>query len=277
MSAGCLVGVHLPAGPGRGLVRLGDRLDGRRLTLDGDLPGHGLRSRCGARGVVVLSGDERGGHTSEGEEEGPGQGQRPPRPAVARRARHRYGLLLERPVERLDEGGRGRVPVHRVLRQGAGEHGVHLLREPDSALGGRRHRLVDVGGRLGGLGAALERTPPGQELVRDNRERIAVAGRGGLAPRGLLRGEVARRAQDRSGRRHAQGLVHEAGDPEVDDLEPAGCVEEKIRRLHVAMHDPVRVRGVERLRGLGEPGDRSRRLDRTLHAARRGSRRAGTP
>ena len=49
----------------------------------------------------------------------------------------------------------------------------------------------------------------------------------------------------------------------------AGLVEQDVRRLHVPMHEPSRVRGVERRRDLPADGGDARRLERALCAQER--------
>ena len=120
---------------------------------------------------------------------------------------------------------------------------------------------MDVGGRLRGRRVALEGAPAGKELVGDDGEGVAVAGSGRLAARRLLGGEVAGGAEHRPRGSHAGRVVHQAGDPEVDDLETVGGVEEQVRRLDVPMDDAVGVGGVQRFRGLRKPGERELRVD----------------
>jgi hypothetical protein len=48
-----------------------------------------------------------------------------------------------------------------------------------------------------------------------------------------------------------------ARDPEVGDVDAVVLAEEQVRRLHVAMHDPARVRGVERAGRLVQPLERA--------------------
>ena len=153
------------------------------------------------------------------------------------------------------KSGRGREPVHRLLGERAREHGVHGLGQVGLLRGGRDD-LVDVGGCLGGRRLALEGAPAGEELVGDDGQRVAVACGRRLVALRLLGGEVAGRSEHGPRRSHAGRLVDDARDPEVDDLEPVGAVEEEVRRLDVSMDDAVAVRGVEGFGRLREPGER---------------------
>ena len=100
---------------------------------------------------------------------------------------------------------------------------------------------------------------PGEQLVRDDGERVPVAcGGRGLAER-LLGREVTGRAEDRAARRqrrHPRG----ARDSEVGDVHVVGAVEEQVAGLHVAMDDALRMRVVERATRLLEPPQRVGRL-----------------
>ena len=54
------------------------------------------------------------------------------------------------------------------------------------------------------------------------------------------------------------------GDPEVRDVDAPVPVEQQVRRLHVSVDDALRMRSVECLSRLGEPGERLRRGDPPL-------------
>ena len=101
-----------------------------------------------------------------------------------------------------------------------------------------------------------ERFGPGRAPVSSScattRERVAV-GRGRRATAGRLLGrEVAGGPQDhaRLGVRVDSGR---AGDAEVGDVDVVVLVEQQVPGLHVPVHDPAVVRGVERARGLLQP------------------------
>ena len=110
--------------------------------------------------------------------------------------------------------------------------------------------------RLGRRGFALERPFAGQQLEGDHRERVAVARGGGALSAGLLRRQVAGGAEDRA-RFGERAEIGRARDSEVRDLDPFVAVQQQIRRLDVAMDDPMGVGRIERRRGLVEPVERA--------------------
>ena len=121
---------------------------------------------------------------------------------------------------------------------------------------GGRDRRAHVRHRLGRRRLALERAPSRQELEGDDRECVEVARGAGALTAGLLRCQVAGGADH--GAHLGEGAeVGGARDAEVGDLDALVVVEQEVRRLDVAMHDPVRVRSVERRRGLPEPVERA--------------------
>ena len=72
----------------------------------------------------------------------------------------------------------------------------------------------------------------------------------GRIPLRLLRGHVARRAQHLAGVGQFLRLVLPGRQAEVHDQGLIVAVEHRVRRLQIAMHDPLRVRVAERLRHL---------------------------
>ena len=118
-----------------------------------------------------------------------------------------------------------------------------------------RDGRVQVRERLGGRRVAAERPPAGQELERHDRERVPVArGRRLLASR-LLRGDVPRGAEHGARlREHVRSRRRR--DPEVRDMDVAVAIEEEVRGLDVAMDDAARMRAIERVRRLLQPGER---------------------
>jgi hypothetical protein len=115
-----------------------------------------------------------------------------------------------------------------------------------------------VRGSLRGRRVVLERPAPTEQLVGDDTERVKVAGRPGALARGLLGREVAGGPEHRP--RQRQRLESgRARDPEVGHANLAALVHEQVRRLDVAVDDPVPVRSVERRGSLLEPRQRARR------------------
>ena len=180
------------------------------------------------------------------------------RACSGRRRNGRLGRLGQRFLQRRDELGRRAVAPSRVLRERPPKDAVEGRRQVLAPLGDRRHRRVDVRRRLGGRRVVLVGPVAAQQLVGDDGECVEVTrGAGALSPRLLWR-EVARGPEDRPGERH-RVEARRAGDSEVGDMEVVAVVQEQVRRLDVAMDDPVPVRGVERLGGLPEPAERSLR------------------
>ena len=106
-----------------------------------------------------------------------------------------------------------------------------------------------------------ERQLAGEQLVEDDAERVDV---GALADRLALRllgRDVVGGAEHGAGLRHALADVERARDPEVGHLRGAVAVQQHVLRLHVAVHEPVRVRERERRSRSGCPSV-ERALDR---------------
>ncbi len=166
------------------------------------------------------------------------------------RLEHRLGAPLlvardEAHARLLDRRGEARHEVARARgRRGEGE------RE-------RLERRVRLEGRV--AREELEVRRPERVDVRARVERLAL---------GLLGGHVERRAEDHAHLRRrrvvrARGARDRLGEAEVRDLHAAVPGDEDVGRLHVAVEDADRVRGVEAARGgeddLGRvlPGERA--------------------
>ena len=108
---------------------------------------------------------------------------------------------------------------------------------------------------------AVEGHPPGEHLVEDDADRVAVAGRRHLVAARLLRREVLRRADDRARLGHVR-LGAGARDAEVGHLEVAVLGHEDVLRLHVAVHHVAPVGGAERREDLLGEVDRLQRRQR---------------
>jgi hypothetical protein len=112
----------------------------------------------------------------------------------------------------------------------------------------------------------LERRAPAEQLVEHAPQGVHVGGGAGGLPEGALGREVEAGADDLpGGGERRPGVVEEAGDAEVADLEGAVGVQQEVGGLDVAVDDALRVRRGEprgRLGGqIGHPagGQRARR------------------
>ena len=115
--------------------------------------------------------------------------------------------------------------------------------------------------RLGHGGLCRVRPLTGEQLVRDDAERVAVTRRSGCLASRLLGREIPGGSEDRAG----QGQRVEAcggRDAEVGHVHAILVVKQEVRGLHVSMHDALGVRGVETRRRLAEPLDCSARSNR---------------
>jgi hypothetical protein len=95
-------------------------------------------------------------------------------------------------------------------------------------------------------GAALARLLAAERLERDRGQRIDVRGRAGLAAVELLGRHVGRRAEHRAAAGDPRA-VGSGGDAEVGQLREPVLADEHVPGLHVAVHDALRVRMVERV------------------------------
>ena len=92
-----------------------------------------------------------------------------------------------------------------------------------------------------------------------DRERVEVGAAVERRAGGLLGRRVARGADDRAGRLGPARLGERAGETEVGDAHDAVLVEEQVRGLDVAVHEPARVRVLERAGDLAPDVRRLRR------------------
>ena len=121
-----------------------------------------------------------------------------------------------------------------------------------------------------------ERRRPGQQFVEQHPRRVQVDPRTDPLTAELLGRHILRRAHDHSGRRRRDPTPHSADDmrdPEVEQLDPLPTAmvvdEHHIRRLDVAMHDPVVMRRVERIEHGADDTDRSVGFERPVFAQHR--------
>ncbi|HET7581626.1 MAG TPA: hypothetical protein VFL75_02590 [Candidatus Limnocylindria bacterium] len=119
-----------------------------------------------------------------------------------------------------------------------------------------------------------KRRRAGEHLVQDGAQPPQVRPRADLVARQLLRRHVARRAERRTGAgERLAGELQGAGDPKIDEARvAAGCLDQDVRRLHVAMDDSSLV-GMEQCLGdLSRDARGLGRGHRTLACQPRGQR-----
>ena len=207
-------------------------------------------------------------------------GKQPGSPARPRRRDDLRGRVPGDWNDRSREQPDERSPVRGPIR---GRLGERLLGHRSERHRRIRPKRVDRGRRLVQLAAQqvdrarrLEREPPREHPEQDHAERVDVArGRGGLS-RSLLRRHVRGRSDQRAGLRQRVHAGH-PGDAEVRDLGATLLVEEDVRRLQVAVDEPVLVRVREPGRDLGRdrPGLGVRQRPARRRGAPRACRRAG--
>ena len=179
------------------------------------------------------------------------------------RAGRRAATGLEGGVEGIGHVRRRGPPIVRVERERlAGDRGeIRRDRRPDGRRVGDRAGQPGEGDRCRAV--ALPRPDPGEHLVQDDAQAVDVRGGGGLLAARLFRAEVVDRAEGHPRQRHL-GLGDRAGDPEVDDLDPAVRADQDVARLHVTMDEASGVCGGE---GAGDAGPDARDLARRQRAA----------
>src|SRR5262249_3720114 len=139
-----------------------------------------------------------------------------------------------------------RVAARRLLVEALEANGLQVGRDARVGLSrGPRRQLPHLPeSRDRSLGP--ERRAAGEQLVEDGAQAVDVAGGGEdrVAAR-LLRGDVARRADDRRGRGRARAGVEPLREAEVGDVGPARLVEQDVGRLEVAVQYAALVRVVD--------------------------------
>ena len=95
----------------------------------------------------------------------------------------------------------------------------------------------------------LKRRPAGEHLVENRAQAIDVAGRSELTATagGLLRGHVARRAENRAGERQIRVGLDPLGQAEIGHVRPAVVVDQDVRRLQIAVQHACAMGKVDRL------------------------------
>ena len=164
-----------------------------------------------------------------------------------------------------------------ILREGLREHRVEAAGQAADARRQRRRRVRHVLVHERKRAVALERRPAAQDLVRDDRQRVAVRRGARGMPLRLLGRHVDGRAHHDARRREARLALEHLRDAEVCEEQPVVLAEEHVRGLHVAVQHARGVRGVERVGELRRSTrTRARAARRRPSAARAASRRRGT-
>jgi hypothetical protein len=128
-------------------------------------------------------------------------------------------------------------------------------------VGEARRPLVQVGEDHRQLALPVERTYSRETFEEDATERVDVRAAVDLSTLDLLGRDVVDRADEIAIRRQAPGRREMTSETEVANVRllSFGFVADKdVRRLHVAVHEPGCVRGIERL------GDLAKEVDRAL-------------
>ena len=174
------------------------------------------------------------------------------------------GVALQAQEVRLEVGGR-LVAQATILLERLAEDAVELSGQRRIGLADRRGLAVEDRVEDDGRGVARERQHPRRRLVEDRPQGEEVRSPVGELPARLLRRHVRHRAQRRARARELVRL-HRSGrlgvprrrgagvldlrEAEVEDLGLPARDDEDVGRLQVAVHDPLRVRRLQRVRDL---------------------------
>ncbi len=273
------------ASPGRGRPRRppSESRSGSVRPTDPRSPRGGRRGRSGSRLGATGGGHERHGDGDEREDghdddRGHPAGTRVPEPS-GDRGRGRSGVLHDRRGDprrgtqdprrrnRRRGGGRGPQcrahlggvgePIGRVFQQRPHEHAIQRGRHPSRPHRSHRGRGVQLRPDHGIPVSALERRPAGEREVQQPADLIQVAGDPHrLAPQLLRRGVL--RVADHAGRGRGGAAEHVVTprrpargirETEVEERRASRRrpleADEDVRRRHVAVDEPARVRDLE--------------------------------
>ncbi len=174
----------------------------------------------------------------------------------------------ERPAERVGELAAGGIAIGGCLGQGPGEHLIRGRRQVWPLGRQRRRRLRDLRVHDGHGLVTLERRCAGQQLERRARQRILIRAPVHLMALELLGRNIVQRAQELPGAGQPGGRQHRLAQPEVRQVHvigpPGPRVHQHVRRLDIAVHQPGRVRGVQRRRHRRDDRSRPPRGQRAL-------------
>ena len=156
----------------------------------------------------------------------------------------------------LDELAAAPVALVRALGQHPAEHLIDLRRQVRAQYRRHRGRLLHMRPDDRRVQVLLERNPPGQALVQHAAQRVLVGQAGHRRAPDLLRGDVVDRAEELARRGQPAARHGVLGDAEVRQVHVLGIgvvtapLDQQVPRLHVPVHQPLAVRGVQRPRGL---------------------------
>ena len=237
-----------------------DRADQQKPDDEG---GH-QQSAAAATFIVVRRGARRWGSRCRRAgccRSDPGGRQRLGAPGpVQRDGRHdrcgRLGGAVGRRLLQLRPDGGDAGALLRVLAQQAADG-----QRERAADGHRRHRVGDDGRQRAERVVGLERRPALRGGEEGHAERPQVALRAERLSSGALRGHVGGGAEDDAGGRQRRVAGH-GGDAEVGEHGTAVGRDQHVARLHVAVHDALRMGGLQRGQDseadLGDPVRRQR-------------------
>jgi hypothetical protein len=150
------------------------------------------------------------------------------------------------------------IPGVAILLERLQDDAIELRRDAGLDLRRRQRRLRQQALENGGRRRALERQLPGGHLVEHDAGGKQVAARVDLLPARLLGRHVRHRPDGRAetrqvirpARRRGKVVARSAAlgqlrDAEIEDLDRAAPGDEEVRGLDVAMHDALRVSGLE--------------------------------
>ncbi len=206
------------------------------------------------------------------------------RRVLQRRARQRGRRDARdgRRLERLPAGRPDRAielvhvgpPLVAILLERAQANGFHVRRDLQvgTPLARRNDRLQQVLGQDAHEAVGVERNHAGQHVVHDAAHRVDVHAVIGRLPLRLLGRHVLGRSEDHPGLRQPRAVVvvgaDDLRDPEVQHLHevraPLALNQEDVLRLHVAVDDPLPVRGAQPLGDLHEDAARAAPRQRAL-------------
>ncbi len=125
-----------------------------------------------------------------------------------------------------------------------------------------RQRLRDVHDADGERVFRVIRHASDQQLVHDDAETVEIGTAVERAAARLLGTHVVRRADDGAGTRHARGRIVRACDAEIGQCGGTVLAQQDVVGLHVAMHEALAVRVVQRLGHFAHDTQRERHVAR---------------